>query len=284
MSSSAAKGHVTRLATTPVKSLRIRWRDAILLEPTGVRDNRRFYLVDDAARMVNAKQVGALSAVIAEYDEAAGALSLTFPDGEVVAAPVALGEPLDTQFFSRESRGRLVVGPWSPALSAYAGRSLRLVQADPECGGVDRGPAGAVSLVSSASIARLADVAGEAVDARRFRMLVEIDGPRAHEEDEWVGRELRLGGARIRVRGHVGRCLVTGQDPDTGIADLPTLDLLRSYRGGLETTEPLALGVFGEVLEPGPVRIGDDVVLLDGSGAEGARYARADEAASSPPA
>ena len=29
------------------------------------------------------------------------------------------------------------------------------------------------------------------------------------------------------------------------------LDLLRSYRAGLPTTEPLALGVYGEVLEPG---------------------------------
>ena len=38
------------------------------------------------------------------------------------------------------------------------------------------------------------------------------------------------------------------------------LDLL-SYRLGLETTERLAFGVFGEVLEPGLVRVGDTVAL-----------------------
>jgi uncharacterized protein len=153
----------------------------------------------------------------------------------------------------------LVAGPWSQALSDYTGVELRLVQADPERGGVDRGPAGAVSLISAASVARLEAVAGgRAVDSRRFRMLVEVAGPAAHEEDGWVGRVVRLGEARVVFRGHVGRCLITSQSPDTGIVDEPMLELL-SYRRGLPTTEPLAFGVFGEVIEPGMVRVGDSV-------------------------
>lgn len=39
------------------------------------------------------------------------------------------------------------------------------------------------------------------------------------------------------------------------------LDLLRSYRGDLDTTEPLAFGVYGEVLEGGTVAVGDAVRL-----------------------
>jgi uncharacterized protein YcbX len=91
-------------------------------------------------------------------------------------------------------------------------------------------------------------------------MLVEIDGVGAHEEDRWVGRRVRIGEALVMVYGHVGRCLVTCRDPDTGIPDLPTLDLLRSYRGQLETTEPLPFGIYGQVLEPGEVRLGDAVL------------------------
>ena len=92
-------------------------------------------------------------------------------------------------------------------------------------------------------------------------MLIEVAGPCAHEEDEWVGRNVRIGAARVVMHGHVGRCVVTSQSPDSGIVDLPTLKLL-SYRRDLPTTEALAFGIFGEVLEPGLVRIGDDVTPL----------------------
>ena len=144
-----------------------------------------------------------------------------------------------------------MLGPWSAALSELVGEDLRLVEAGGRSG-IDRGRAGAVSLISRASLARLAAVAGsDRIDARRFRMTVEIDGVDAHGEDGWIGERVRIGGALVRFGGNVGRCLITSRDPDTGVVDLPTLDLLRSYRGGLDTTEPLAFGVYGEVLEGG---------------------------------
>jgi uncharacterized protein len=65
----------------------------------------------------------------------------------------------------------------------------------------------------------------------------------------------------VRVRGHVGRCLITQRHPESGATDIPMLDLLRSYRGDLDTTEPLAFGVYGEVLEPGRVALGDPIEL-----------------------
>jgi uncharacterized protein YcbX len=251
---------VSALATTPVKGLRICARDEVMLERTGVAENRRFYLIDERARMVNGKRVGVLSAVRADFDADAARLTMSFPDGSRVSDVVRLDGAIETRFFSRTPTARLVAGPWSQALSEYARTPLRIVQADPGEGGVDRGPAGAVSLISQASVARLEAAAeGRAVDSRRFRMLIEVAGPQAHEEDEWVGRRARIGEARVAFRGHVGRCLVTSQDPDTGIVDLPTLELL-SYRRGLPTTEPLAFGVFGEVLDPGRIRIGDALV------------------------
>ena len=250
---------VTALATTPVKGLRISAREEVTLERGGVADNRRFYLIDERARMVNGKRIAILSAVRADFDADAGLLTMVFPDGSHASDAVRLEREIETRFFSRRPMARLVAGPWSEALSSYTGEQLRLVQADREQGGVDRGLAGSVSLISEASVARLEAVAGgRAVDSRRFRMLIEVAGPDAHEEDQWVGRTARVGEARVAFRGHVGRCLVTSQCPDTGVVDLPTLELL-SYRRGAATTEPLAFGVFGEVLEPGRVRLGDGV-------------------------
>lgn len=212
--------------------------------------------------MVNGKQIAILHEIVAGYRHPERELTLAFPDGTRVAGPVELGdEELATTFFSRPTPARVLRGPFAAALSQHAGRELRLVEGVHRKA-IDRGRGGAVSLVSRASVRALARVAGEAdVDARRFRMLVELDGvAEAHEEDTWIGETLRLGAALVRVRGHVGRCLVTQRDPETGVTDLPTLDLLRSYRSGLDTSEPLAFGVYGEVLEPGRVAVGDAVV------------------------
>jgi len=156
-----------------------------------------------------------------------------------------------------------VEGPWSEAISSFAGRSLRLVEADGDGAAVDRGGAGTVTLISRASLDRLAAEAGAwSLDPRRFRMLIEIEGVAEHEEDAWVGHTTRVGQATLSWGGHVGRCLITSRDPDSGAIDLPTLDILRGYRNDSVTTEPLPFGIYGEVLEPGIVRIGDDVALI----------------------
>jgi uncharacterized protein YcbX len=93
-------------------------------------------------------------------------------------------------------------------------------------------------------------------------MLIEIDGVEAHAEDAWVGRSAKVGEAVVRWRGHVGRCLITSRDPESGVIDLPTLDVLGEYRRDLETTEPLPFGIYGSVQESGRVRVGDELHLL----------------------
>ena len=76
------------------------------------------------------------------------------------------------------------------------------------------------------------------------------------------GRVVRVGEAEIRFNGDVGRCLVTSQNPDTGLTDVDTLGALARYRRD-GVTEPLPLGIYGEVVRPGRVRIGDTVTPLD---------------------
>jgi uncharacterized protein YcbX len=127
--------------------------------------------------------------------------------------------------------------------------------------GTDRGFDATVTLMSRASVRRLEREAGHAVDSRRFRMQIEVEGIDAHAEDDWVGQTVQIGEATLQINGHVGRCIVTGLDPDTGRGDMPTLELLRGYRLGLDTTETLTLGVFGGVVVPGTVRLGDPVLL-----------------------
>ena len=153
-------------------------------------------------------------------------------------------------------------GPWSEAFSHWAGRPLKLVQSAPGAA-VDRGR-GHVSMVSRASLEELGRQGGHngAVDGRRFRMLFELDGCAPHEEDEWVKRTVRMGEALVRIRGDVGRCAITTQNPDSGAPDFDTLRTIKTYRP--ETTNEkgkkhLAFGIYGEVLEPGRVAVGVEV-------------------------
>ena len=255
-----AEIRITRLSLTPIKGTRLLDVDAVSLQPTGAAGNRRFFVIDERDRMVNGKVIGALQQIVARVrgDE----LSLELPDGSRVAAPVPAGPPVRARFFSRMREGRLVEGPFADAISGACGRPLRLVE--DLTGAVDRGAAAGVSLMSRASLRRLATEAEvDAIDGRRFRMLIEIDGVEAHAEDSWVGRDVSIGEARVRFGGHVGRCLVTSREPESGEIDLPTLDVLGYYRGHghVESTEPLPFGIYGAVTAPGEIRVGDALVV-----------------------
>ncbi|WP_442938855.1 MOSC domain-containing protein [Nocardioides sp. AX2bis] len=70
---------------------------------------------------------------------------------------------------------------------------------------------------------------------------------------------LQVGGAVLRVRGQVKRCVATTRDPDSGVADLQTLRMITNYRGRQESVLGMGacFGVYAEVVEPGEVAVGD---------------------------
>jgi len=252
------EGRVVRISVAPIKSLGLVHPDEVELEPGGVRGNRRFWLRDESGALYAGKRDGSILKIRPEWDEESRRLALTFPDGERVEGVVELGEEVEANMYAwHRVRSRAVRGPWQEAISRYVGRPLELLWADD--GAVDRIPrGGTVSLVSTASLDRLQHEMDlkQSVDGRRFRMLFEIDGVGAHEEDEWMGREVQVGDATIAVNGDIGRCIITSRDPDTGVPDLPTLVTLASYRReGVK--ESLPFGVYGSVVSPGKVRVGD---------------------------
>jgi hypothetical protein len=212
--------------------------------------------------LFNNKRNGPMIRIRPEWNEETRRLVLVFPDGERVEGIVELGDAVDAEMYGQPHPSHRVLGPWEDAISTFVGRPLTLLFADGHA--ADRGyMGGTVSLVSRGSLERLREEAGakEPVDGRRFRMLFEIDGVRAHEEDEWLGTQVRVGDATIRLNGDVGRCVVTTHDPDRGITDLDTLGVLARYRRE-GRNEPLPFGVYGAVAVPGRVRVGDTVQPL----------------------
>ena len=256
-------GRVARISIAPVKALHLVEPDEVELTRAGVVGDRRFWLVDRDRRLVNGKRHPELMRVQPTWDEASRRLALAFPDGSVVEGEVSPGEPFAAELYRTRHSSRTVPGPWQDALSEFAGEPLTLLWS--EGGAQDRGNdrGGWASVISRGSLERLRDEAraGEPVDGRRFRMLFEIEGVEAHEEDSWLGHRVAIGEAVIAPLGDVGRCVVTTCDPDSGVSDFDTLKLLAGYRRE-GVTEPLPFGVYCDVAVPGRVRVGDPVRLV----------------------
>jgi uncharacterized protein YcbX len=246
---------IARINVTPVKGLGLQHPEEVALTEAGVEENRRFYLTADG-RMYNGKDCGRLVSIRPVLN--GNRLALRFPDGAVTEGEIELGEGVTTNFWGRDVGGHVVEGPWSEALSEFAGEALQLVHTDvPGTGGdVNVG-----TLVGRASCERLGQELGLSVDLRRFRMLLELDGLDAHEEDTWADQVVRAGDAVLFVRGPVPRCVVTTQDPDTGLANLDTLRAIKDYRG-LRNGKAIDFGVYFDVEQPGRVRVGDAVELI----------------------
>ena len=157
---------ISAIAYSPVKGLALSSHDQVELEPTGVRDNRRFHLVGADGRLANGKVAGPLVQIAAVSDLDGTSLALRFPDGGTIEGEVALGAAIETNFFGRPAGGRLVEGPFSHALSDFVGRELRLVRSDEPGAGSDRGSEGSISLVSTGTLDRLAREAEREHDRR----------------------------------------------------------------------------------------------------------------------
>jgi uncharacterized protein YcbX len=261
---------VARLSIAPVRGLGLRHPDSIDVVDGGVLEDRRFYLVDEHGRLVDRLIASGLVQVAAETDPEATWLRLIFPDGRVVEGDVTLDEPVATEMYGRLAIGHVVGGPWAAALTPYAHRPILLVRCD-KPGGTRIRPGeanvrNAVSLVSDGSLRELARHLGvAAVDGRRFRMLVEVEGAGAHEEDTWIGGSVAIGSAVLSITKPDARCAITTQHPDTGERDLDTLRTLIRYRGfrAGDPEKKIDFGVLGEVLVPGTIRVGDVVDVRD---------------------
>lgn len=260
---------VSRLSIAPVRGLGLHHPASIDVVDGGVVEDRRFYLVDGHGRLVDRLLVGGLVQVAAETNPEATRLKLTFPDGSVIEGDITLDEPVRTEIYGRVGIGHVVGGPWAAALAPFAHRQVLLVRCDRPGGtrikeGEDH-VRNAVSLVSDGSLRELAGQLGvEAVDGRRFRMLLELEGAAAHEEDKWIGESVGIGSAVLAVTKPDARCAITTQNPDTGERDLDTLRTLIRYRGfrAGDPDRKIDFGVLGEVLQPGTIAVGDEVHVL----------------------
>ena len=90
-----------------------------------------------------------------------------------------------------------------------------------------------------------------AIDPIRFRANVYFDGAAAWREHDWIGAEIALGAARLRVVSPITRCAATEVNPATAARDLDIPAALDRNFGHIN------MGIYAEVISAGEIAIGD---------------------------
>jgi uncharacterized protein YcbX len=254
---------VTHLRTTPVKGFTMQESATLHLTENGVVGDRAFFMVDDADRLMSATRTAAFLPYWARFEPDHDRLTIGRGDEVVLSEEVSAGEPVRAHFFGdRYATGHLVGGPWGRVLTQIAGRPVRLARASDPLGGYDLHR---FSLVSEESVRALDDGADSApLDDRRFRMTVTVQGIEPFTEDTWQGGLVRVGDSVVRVEVPIRRCAAVQKHPDGRESRVDPLARIKQVRGVTTSRHgrALHLGVYGEVVQPGAVRVGDAVQPL----------------------
>ncbi len=107
-----------------------------------------------------------------------------------------------------------------------------------------------LSIINLASLAELSRKMGAELDPLRFRGNLYVEAP-AWSEFGWVGQELQIGEATLRVTKRIDRCAATTVDPKTGERDHNVPRGLMQHYGHVDC------GIYAVVVAGGTIRPGD---------------------------
>ena len=227
--------HVAALTRYPVKSVVGEDLTAVNVDRRGVEGDRLWAVRDADGKLGSGKssrrfrKMDGLLSLSASYDGATPVVA--FPDGTS-----ARGD--DPEVHER--------------LSRHVGRAVRLAREDdvPHFDEAD------LHLLTTSSLARISELHGSPVDARRARanLLVDNGTDAGFDEDDWLGRTVRIGGVELRILRPMERCVMVTM-PQIGLPE--ERGLLARIGEANETN----LGLVAEVVSPGRMRVGDPVVL-----------------------
>lgn len=134
-----------------------------------------------------------------------------------------------------------------------------------------------ISLINPATVAAIAETDegraalgtdNDELDPLRFRGNVLVEGLAPFEEFALIGSIIRLGGVRLAIRSTIERCPATTVNPTTTEVDVNVPRLLNSACGHLHC------GIYGQILETGDVRAGDEITVEDPAPRELVKVAR----------
>jgi len=241
----------------PVKGLTAEALESTEVEPgTCIPWDRAFALAQGDAGFDPAKpeyrrprlfMCGKVSARISllrsTFDDRSGDLAIRAPDGTGVMAN------------ARYPEGRAEIGSF---LTAYLGTEARGVPEFHHVPGHSFSDqrAQVISLISMDSLGDFEAKIGARRHRRRFRANLWFSGAAPWAEFDWIGREIQVGGVRMRVTQRIGRCAATEVNPENAERDADPVAELRQLYGHTD------LGIYAVVIEGGKFAVGDAIQLM----------------------
>jgi uncharacterized protein YcbX len=257
----------------PVKSCAgIDLRVAVV-EKLGLRNDRRWMVVDEAGEFLTQRTEPRLALVRVQFAPDAHML-LDAPDLEPlrVQAPKRDAPSVPVRVW-KDHVDAVDCGPDASAwLSQWLGRPARLVTIGADfvrpVNPKHAGPGDFVGfadgfpllVVTTASLADLNARLEQPLPMNRFRPNIVIDGADAWAEDNW--KRIRIGPLTIRVAKPCGRCVITTTDQQTATRGVEPLRTLATFRQSGNDV------LFGQNAIPdgeGVLRVGDAVTVLEGT-------------------
>jgi uncharacterized protein YcbX len=228
-------GQVGALWRYPVKSMAAEALDAVDVSWHGLAGDRRWAFVQpDMPRScfpwLTIRERPDMSHYVPSFDEPAR------PDDSRVTVRTPAGRALDVI---------------DEELADELGAGTRVIKQNR--GVFDTMP---LSLITTRTLASLGSRMGSELEPLRFRpnLLVDPVSDEPFPEEAWVGSVLRIGGLAMRVDQRDARCVMITIDPQTLERTPAILRTVAQEREG-------CLGVYGTVVTPGRVALGDPVVL-----------------------
>ena len=183
-----------------------------------------------------------LMAITSTLDEATATVTLRHPtQGDITFRP---DDPTDVPRFLDWVRPLNPENRAQPAQIVTAGR------------GMTDSDFPSVAILSNASLADLTARMGQDLSPHRWRGNLWLEGAAPWAEFGWIGREIRIGQAVLRIEERITRCTATQVNPDSGKTDADTLSVLEAAFGHQD------FGVYATVVKGGDVAMGDEWSLI----------------------
>jgi hypothetical protein len=250
---------VTAIYRYPVKGLSAERMDNVALIPGECLPHDRRFAIALGSTLFDPRRPEWLSKIhfiMLMRDEKLAQLETRFDAESGVLTIAQKGRVLLRERMTETEGCRLVAEFFADFLGPAVNGPLRVVEAPGHAFADARRKPNAttdkyVSLINRASIAALEAAMGVPVDPIRFRANIYFDGASAWSEHDWIGSEITLGAARLRVISPITRCAATQVNPVTAKRDLDIVAALGRAFGHIN------MGVYAEVTAGGEVALGD---------------------------